>query len=230
MKSFTPHPEAPLTDLGYVLSPMQSAQSAAVQHQALGPWSLCHHPPFVSLGTIWRPQLGSGRRAAQSICNESKISVEKKILMCFCSVRNEVILPPLLVGRSEVIPQRRGKSLLALHFGSSSPEILHSYGFCQVWNLGVKIIAKTREEKGSVFKDCSSPSGDWMHEGIPQSYFSPLCIRLGGWYLPEVSSSQLHMKQLSKNPKTVRRKVWTRAHISFSTQQISLWSYNLATF
>lgn len=96
-------------DLGYIVSP---TQRAAVQHQVLGPRGLCHHPPFASPGTRWRPHPGSRRRDAQSICSESTISVEKEILICFCSVRSEEIPPPLLVGRNEAIPLRRGKIAL----------------------------------------------------------------------------------------------------------------------
>lgn len=52
----------------------------------------------------------NGKRAAQSNCIQSKIAVKKEILLCFWSVRNEVILPPLTDGKTDVISQRREKS------------------------------------------------------------------------------------------------------------------------
>lgn len=78
----------------------------------------CVTPSAGSLGSLPPPTLClhghqlktlQGSRNAQSICNESTIPVEKKVPISFCRGRNEVIPPPILVGRSEVIPQRRQK-------------------------------------------------------------------------------------------------------------------------
>lgn len=98
-----------------------------------------------------------------------------KINYHFSSVVRNGVIPPLYPSGKEWGDPREEKNIFS-YFWRCPLEMPHSHGFCEVWNLWVKLTAKTLLEKKTTSSKIALHMLATEHIKAPQEAVSHLCV------------------------------------------------------